>query len=353
MPEESVEASDERPEPPGGALLEADGLEAPGGFGAEAEERRGLARGAQEWEGESWQGTLDPASGWDKRRPVLDRLVREFLAGPSWEAAVVVADGTMPGLALRNVFERHAAELLRSGAVRHGAAQPRLPWPTWVDDSGLALDLSARFGRRDGRAAWSGAFHPDDLGWTAVRGGGDAGRPGYVELYQGVLVIDTLHSRPRRSEAAYQPQDGPSDGSHEGVAGTGHAGRHRLPEPDEASAGSPGSADAHGPDASGGPGEGAVIVTDLVAAGERVVDAGVLWRQACGQVCRALYDPAVARARSRAREAVRELRHAVLVDPRQGLGLVVFVDMLRRPWSVLGFTVEEDAVEGRVRLFWP
>jgi hypothetical protein len=306
---------------------------------------RGLARGGpaepeQAADGD-WLEPLAAAAGWDQRRSVLDRFAQDFFASVTWRTLVGVAEGALPGLGVGTALNRKAEELQRSGAILTPGTNVRLPFPVWADDSGITLDLSLRRAARSGRGIGFGAaMAPVDSGWS-VFGVADKAKPAFVQRHHGVLVVDTLNPR-----SLHRPLGGPAepDAEHEPAEAEwgreqeyGQEGQERREEPHQE------------------PGDGAVIVADLAATGSRIVDAGVLWRQACRQLSGVLYDAGSAPARARTRAALRGVRHVGYVDPELGLGLIGYVDAARRPWCLLGFVAAEDSLTGRaeVRFFWP
>ncbi|REE96287.1 hypothetical protein [Thermomonospora umbrina] len=258
---------------------------------------------------------------WPENALLPGDFIRAFTAGVTWKALLVVADGAFPGQGVTGTLSRRAEEMAGAAFLPPGG-DPGVPYPVWSDDSGLSLDLSVHFAGVGVRGLSAG--RPPEPGWAAL--GMSSRDTGFRQRHHGVLVIDTLNP-----QSLYRPFGGP------------------VQPDDEPSALPDASLPPDGPDA------GVVIVADLRRAGTRVVNAASLWRYGCRTVTSALYDPARPDSRAATREELRALRHLAYVDPALGLGLVVQVDVARRPWCPLGFVIEEDAPAGQAtaRMLWP
>ncbi|WP_433333236.1 hypothetical protein [Spirillospora sp. CA-294931] len=205
------------------------------------------------------------------------------MGSATWRATLAVLEAAFPGLGMAATLSRRTDELWRTmdrlgepGAVSLGV-------PTWVDETGMVLDLSAQR-PRSGRAVRPRASWP----------------------YAGAFVIDTLD--PLRYHRAVG-----------GPMAPGETARAAAGEDDET---------------------GVVIVAHLSGAGVRVLDSVALWRYAGRVVTAALHDPAVHESRIKTRRALRALRRVVFVDPALGIGLCLQIDVTRTPRCLLAFSVE-------------
>lgn len=267
--------------------------------------------------------------GTPERRFPAEEFVAAFFAGATWQATLAVLDGTFHGLRMAAVVGREPDELGRAAAWLDGGMTAVIGGvPAWVDDQSLIVDLSAHLPGsvwRPSRPPISGRFTAQirggsgrsaSVGWTRPRG--RVWRP-----YAGTLVIDTLHAGlfPRAAAGPRPPWDQEPGAAHPPA----------VPAPwredDEIT--------------------GVVIVTDLSAAGTRILDAAALWRYTCRIVSDALCDPARPATLGHARRALRTPHQVALLDPARRLGLCLRLDAGRRPWCVLALEVDESAMRDR------
>ncbi|TDD60503.1 hypothetical protein E1293_45685 [Actinomadura darangshiensis] len=219
---------------------------------------------------------------------MVDAFVAEFVRSTTWRATVAVLESAFPGLGLAATLSRQTDELWD---VLDRTAAAKLRVPAWLDDAGMAFDLSAQFGVRTVPAPMPGQARPPR-----------ASRP-----YAGAFVIDTLD--PLRYHRAVGGPRAPRDLPGEGTL--------QVPSAEEDDS-------------------GVVIVANLTSAGVRVLDSAALWRYAGRVVTGTLREPDQARARG----ALRALRRVVLVDPDLGLGLCLQIDEARVPRCLLAFSVD-------------
>ncbi|WP_146059005.1 hypothetical protein [Actinomadura rubteroloni] len=315
----------------------ADGDPAPGGAHARPAEPAALSGGLsaappRRARPKPWAADLVPrpreprhaAAEPARRRAHVDAFVAEFVGGATWQATLAVLEGAFPGLGIASELSGRTDDLWRSIDALDLVGGAALGVPAWSDASGMVFDLSAH--RAPGEAL-SGDR-------AAVRS--RASRP-----YAGAFVIDTLD--PLRYHRAM--------GGPQAPGGKASPGRTAGEEDDT----------------------GVVIVADLTAAGDRILDAPALWRHAGRVVTATLLpgptdpdlppgadrargfsrpdDPAfpddpsgtdVRRAenRDRVRNALRALRRVVLVDPGLGLGVCLEVDATRTPRCLLAFGID-------------
>lgn len=229
-----------------------------------------------------------------RRGALFEAFIAGFIDGVTWKAMLVVADGAFPGKGLGALLSRRIDGLRKASGVPDGEGDAALAFPIWADESGLAVDLSTRFSDRRDRVLGPGGAPAEPV------------RPRFVQRHSGVLVIDTLNP-----QSLYRPVAGPAEPG-------GYPDRRSV---------QPGEDDRD---------TEVVIVADLRAAGARVVDANVLWSYARQVVSTTLHGPA--------RRMLRVLREVVFVDPGLGIVACVHVDVEGRPWWLLAFAPEEDAV---------
>ncbi|MFB4296367.1 hypothetical protein [Actinomadura sp. NTSP31] len=234
-----------------------------------------------------------------RRRALADAFMIEFMGSTTWRAMIAVLEGAFPGLGMAATLSRRTDEFRGMVDGLDRTASSKLGLPTWLDDAGMAFDLSAHLNARN-----------------PVRA--RPGRPRASRPYAGAFVIDTLD--PLRYHRAVggprEPRDLPDDA---------------LPA-------------ASGEDDD----SGVVIVANLTSAGVRVLDSLALWRYAARVVTGTLHEPSRPRTRARARRALRALRRAVVIDPDLGVGLCLQIDTGHAPRCLLAFAVDRtDGAEPR------